>query len=71
VGEELVLVQLKTNRIYSLNKTGARLWELLSSGCSREAIERQLLDEFDVDEAQLRQEVDTQLAELTQEGLLA
>jgi hypothetical protein len=71
VGEELVLVHLKTNRIYSLNRTGTRLWELLGSGCGREALERQLLDEFDVDEAQLREEIEGRLAEFAREGLLA
>ena len=71
VGDDLVLVHLKTNRIYSLNRTGARLWQLLDSGCTRAAAERQLLDEFDVDEAQLRREIDDQLAELAREGLVA
>jgi hypothetical protein len=27
--DEVVLVHLRTNRIYKLNETGARLWELL------------------------------------------
>ena len=64
-------MHLKTNRIYSLNRTGSRLWELLETGCDREGLERCLLDEFDVDAVQLRKEVEDQLAELAREGLLA
>ena len=32
VGDEVVLVHLRTNRIYTLNRTGARFWELLEDG---------------------------------------
>jgi hypothetical protein len=39
VGEEAVLVNLKTNRIYSLNHTRARFWELISVGHDRNAAE--------------------------------
>ena len=27
VGDEIVLVDLKTDRVYSLNRTAARIWE--------------------------------------------
>jgi hypothetical protein len=46
VDEEAVLVNLKTNRIYSLNPTGARLWELISVGNDREAAEAALLADW-------------------------
>jgi len=68
---EMVLVHLGTNRIYSLNETGARFWELLASGSERPEIERQLLDEFDVQPSELQQEIDSILAALAAEGLVA
>jgi hypothetical protein len=71
VGDEVVLVNLKTNRIYALNVTGARLWELLESGADRPAIEQTMLSEFDVEATQLQEEIDRQLDELSREGLLA
>jgi hypothetical protein len=70
VGEDAVVVNLKTNRIYSLNHTGARLWELISAGNDREAAEAALLSEFDVEEGELRKEVAGVLEELAKEGLI-
>ncbi|MFY9578443.1 MAG: PqqD family protein [Gaiellaceae bacterium] len=68
---EMVLVHLGTNRIYSLNETGARFWELLAGGSERAEIERQLLDEFVVEPEDLRQEIDSMLDALEGEGLVA
>ncbi len=68
---EMVLVHLGTNRIYSLNETGARFWELLAAGGERAEIERQLLDEFVVDPADLRAEIASMLEALADEGLVA
>jgi Coenzyme PQQ synthesis protein D (PqqD) len=70
VGEEAVLVNLKTNRIYSLNDTGARLWELISSGHDRESAEATLLEEFEVGKEELRNEVAAVLQDLAREGLI-
>jgi hypothetical protein len=70
VDDEAVLVHLKTNRIYSLNPTGARLWELISAGNDREAAEAALIEEFDVEEGELRNEVAAVLEELVKEGLI-
>jgi hypothetical protein len=70
VGEEAVLVNLKSNRIYSLNYTGARFWELISAGHDREAAEAVLVREFDVEEEELRKEVSGLLGELAKECLI-
>jgi hypothetical protein len=70
VGDEAVLVNLKTNRIYSLNHTGARFWELISGGHNREAAEATLIEEFDVEEGELRNEVAAVLEQLAKEGLI-
>jgi hypothetical protein len=68
---EVVLVHLGTNRIYSLNETGARFWELLAGGSDRAEIERQLLDEFAIEPDDLRQEIDSILISLASEGLVS
>jgi hypothetical protein len=70
VGEEVVLVDLKTNRIYSLNDTGARLWELISAGHDRAAVETALIEEFDVEESELRRQVAAGLEQLAKAGLV-
>ena len=71
VQDEVVLVQLGRNQVYALNRTGARLWELIVDGCRpSEAVER-MLEEFDVPEPELRAEIDSFLDLLLREGLLS
>jgi hypothetical protein len=67
---EAVLVNLATNRIYSLNATGARFWSLLVEGATQEAAEEQLLQEFDVSPEELRVEMADLLRALRTEGLV-
>ena len=64
VGEDVVLVHLRTNEIYALNETGARFWELLSDGRTRAEIERTMLEEFAVPAGELSDEIDELLAAL-------
>ena len=68
--DEIVLVNLTTNRIFSLNRTGGRYWELLDEGLEQEVIVRRLLDEFDVDRPTLEQEIADITAQLRREGLV-
>jgi coenzyme PQQ synthesis protein D (PqqD) len=70
VGDDAVLVHLKTNRIYSLNRTAARFLELIGEGCDRDAAEAALLSEFDVGGNELRREMDDLLEALAKDGLL-
>jgi hypothetical protein len=69
VGDEVVLVHLKTNRIHSLSPTGARFWELLSDGMTRPEIEAKLVEEYDVSQDQVSAEIDSLVAMLRAEGL--
>lgn len=71
VGADVLLVQLQTNEIFSLNPTAARLWELLVDGHDRAEVERRMLDEFEVDPAQLRQEIDGLLGKLEEKHLVS
>ena len=70
VGEDVVLVHLKTNQIFALNETGARFWELLVEGRSRTEIERALHEEFDVDHEPLRHEIDALVADLARQDIV-
>jgi len=66
----MVLVHVGTNQVFELNRTGARIWELLEEGVGGNQLLMTLAGEFDVDEDQLRNEVDTILSELTTEHLI-
>jgi coenzyme PQQ synthesis protein D (PqqD) len=70
VGDEVVLVHAGRDEIFALNSTGARLWELLSEGCTRAEAVEQLTTEFDVSEERVEQEADDLLAALAREGLV-
>ena len=70
VGDEVVLVHMRRNEIFSLNVTGARLWELVREGRSRSEVVAQLTTEFDATGATVEEETDRLLAALEREGLL-
>ena len=67
----VILINLKTNRIFELNSTGARLWELMSAGSTQAEIHDTMLREFDVTQADLSSAVDTLAGWLADEGLIA
>jgi hypothetical protein len=69
--DRVVLVNLRTNHIYSLNATGSRLWELLDVARSRDELVAALRDEFEVAPEQLERETDSLLAELEQASLVS
>ena len=70
VGDEVVVVDLKTDKIYSLNRTAARIWELMCADCDRAEVERRMLEEFDVTPGQLAQAIDELVTSMTKDGLL-
>jgi hypothetical protein len=70
LGDRLVVVNLRTNRIYELNQTASRLWELLDAGSDRAELEAALLNEFDVERTVVSQEIDRTIAQLSSEGLI-
>ena len=70
-GDAAVLVDLATNQIFELNRTGYRIWELLDERLDRAAITDVLQREFKVERSQLELEVDELLNELRRENLLA
>jgi hypothetical protein len=70
VGESMVLVHLQSNRIYELNTTGSRAWELIGSGASDSEIVRLLSAEFAVSAEVANCEFQALLGDLEREGLL-
>jgi hypothetical protein len=66
-----VLVHIPTNRIFELNETGSRVWEMIGASLNADQIVRRLVDEFEVEEAQAADEVKELLTRLRDEGLLS
>ena len=67
---ELVLLNFDTERYFGLDDVGTRILEVLREAPSVEAGMPALLEEFDVDEAQLRADVATLLGQLLDGGLV-
>ena len=68
-GEE-VLLHLGTGVYFGLNETGTRLWHLLLETRDKEMAIARFKQEFDVDDALLRKDVDDLLLKLKDKGLL-
>ncbi len=71
LGDAGVLVHLHTNRIFELNPTGLRIWELLGEGRRLDDVERVLQHEFDGDHQRLRAEMLGLIESLAHEGLIS
>jgi hypothetical protein len=68
--DQSVLINVRTNELYELNRTGTRFWELLSAGHNGRQIQQLMLQEFDVDEAVLEREINALHASLQDAGLI-
>jgi hypothetical protein len=65
-----VLVDISTGRIFELNETGTRVWEMLGQGLDAECIVQHLVREFNVTDALAGDEVNNLIMRLRDEGLL-
>jgi hypothetical protein len=71
LGDELVLVHLETNRIFRLNRTAGRLWELIANGAGTEAeLFDALSSEYSVGDDELRGEIAGTLERLKRQELV-
>lgn len=70
VGEESVLLDLKTERYLGLDDVSARFWDLLTGGGSIQSAYETLLAEFEVDPERLRTDLGDFVQELVQSGLV-
>ncbi len=68
--EEYVIVNLRTGTYYSLNATGARIWDCLNAGASRAAILQEMERRYDAPPGMLEQHLETLLKEMEREQLI-
>ncbi len=69
LGDEAVLLNVESGVYFGLNAIGARIWELLVEGTTQEEIVGRLLDEYDVEPAQLRADIGGFMQALAAKGL--
>jgi hypothetical protein len=70
VEDAVVLVHLGTDRIYELNRTGGRLWELLEQGLTYGEALFALQNEFDVGREELEREAEAFVDTLVSEDVV-
>lgn len=64
VEEELVLLQTETGQYFSLNSTGARIWQLLGESSDLGWVHEALTRAFPVDAEELRRDLNELVDEL-------
>ena len=69
--QHTVLVDISTSRIFELNETGTRVWELLGQGLNVAQLVQHLVSEFEVEDSQAAEELKTLLSQLRDQGLVA
>lgn len=71
IDEEIVLINLETERMFTLNSSGARFWQLLAEGQELGQISRQMQGEYEVGSNEIEKEISDLLGSLREEGLIA
>ena len=71
VDDGTVVLNMRTRRYYSLNETGAVIWQMLENDGATQDVIAQLVARYDVDEATATDTVTRLLDELTAEALIA
>ena len=70
IGDEAMILNLKSELYLGLNPVGTRTWTVLHSAPTIQAAYESLLDEFDVEPQRLREDMDEFLDQLLEQGLI-
>lgn len=69
-GDDAVLIDLRTNEVYEMNRTAARMWQLLGDGVDVDDIEGRLASEFEIEPEELRRQMESFLVILLDANLV-
>jgi len=70
VDDQVVLLSLDGGRYYKLNGSGSRVWALIEEHGELEKVQDAMAGEFEADEADVRRDVATLVADLQAHGLI-
>ncbi len=70
VSGEAVLLDLKSEQYFGLDKVGTHVWQLLNQNLPEESIIEQLLQRYEVDRPTLENDVSQLLDQLEKAGLV-
>ncbi len=67
---ETIVLDLESERYYTLNETGTRIWDCLAEGSSLDNLAKQIADEFRVPKPMVSSDMVEMLDDLVSAGLL-
>lgn len=67
---EAVILNLATGTYFGLDEVGTRIWHVLAEHGSKDKVIEVLLGEYEVEEGQLRHDVDELVQQLSDKGLV-
>jgi Coenzyme PQQ synthesis protein D (PqqD) len=70
IGDEAVILNLKSEMYLGLNPVGTRMWTVLHEARSIQAAYESLLEEYEVASERLRQDLEQLLDQLLAQGLI-
>ena len=70
LGDEAVILNLASGVYFGLDTVGTRMWQLMSEHGSIDKVVSALLDEYEVEETQLRNDLDKLIEQLSEKGLV-
>lgn len=70
LGDESVILNVKTGKYFGLNDVGSRIWSLIQQSTTLSTVVQTLLDEYDVDPKQCEEEVLNLLKDLVNAALI-
>lgn len=70
LGDEAVILNVSTGIYFGLDSIGTRMWQLISEHGSLEKVVETLLAEYEVEEGQLRHDLDLLIQRLKDKGLV-
>lgn len=68
--DEMVMMDIEQGKYFSLNPVATRIWDLLEKPLATDELCDLLTDEYEVDLAQCKMEVEEHLAEMVRLGLV-
>ena len=70
VGQESVILDLKTERYLGLNEVGTQMWSAIAGSTSIQSANETLLAEYEVEPERLRENLQDLLRQLVEHGLV-
>jgi hypothetical protein len=70
LGDEAVILNVGSGVYFGLDTVGTRMWQLMSEHGSTEKVVEAMLSEYEVQEAQVRRDLNTLIEQLSDKGLI-